>query len=144
VNALERLIAQEAIDDNDPRYLELYGTCARRFEYESRCRPEIALEKRVDEPLYVLPGVGDISDGIERVGRSWLRTLVRLLIREQAQNLPRHFWKLTLKNSLAKVGSNVERLVPVQNSIDGIDRLRLANSHVYRFVTKFSVLVDEF
>jgi hypothetical protein len=87
VNLFERLVAQKAVDDDNPWNLETHGLVARRFEHKTRLVSKFATQKGIDESLDILSWICNVSDGVECVGGlfpviSLYGTCVWALIRE--------------------------------------------------------------
>jgi hypothetical protein len=108
VNLFKLLVAQKTVDDDDSGELESDGLHTRRLEYQPSLVTKPARQKGVYEPLNILAWVRNVSDSIKRI--RWLSPMVRLdrapmrlLISEQAQDLPFNVWKLALEDLFAKV-----------------------------------------
>jgi len=102
MDAIHGFVWEEAVDDDDIRYLKLDGFDAGRLEKETRVGSKVALLEGPNEPVDILARIRDIPDGVKGVGRCLGRRPVRLFVRVESKDLPLHLWKLALKHLLTE------------------------------------------
>jgi hypothetical protein len=143
VNAIDRIVGQKAIHDENSWKFPVNGLNTSRFQKKPGTGPKVTGLKRLNESSHILSRVGHISDTVKCVGHTLSGSFVRFLIGKEAKNIPGNLWKLLLEDPFAKIRSHVERLVLCENPIDWVYGLGLTNSHVGHFFAQTCVMVHK-